>query len=219
MDVSQALPQRRSVRAFLAQAPSAALVRQLLEDAAGAPSGGNMQPWRVIALTGEPLAQVLQTAAASNPQEDGNCQSYPPNLWEPYRSRRFANGEALYRTLDIPREDKAGRLQQLAKNTQFFGAPVGMFVCIDQRMGRPQWMDIGIYLQSLMLRATELGLATCAQGFWRKYTETLCELLQLPQHYTIACGVALGYEDTTAPINSLMAGRAPFEEWATMRGF
>lgn len=219
MDVSQALPQRRSVRAFLPQAPSAALVQQLLEDAAGAPSGGNMQPWRVIALTGQPLAQVLQTATASHPQEDSNSQSYPPNLWEPYRSRRFANGEALYRTLDIAREDKAGRLQQLAKNTQFFGAPVGFFVCIDERMGRPQWMDIGIYLQSLMLRATELGLATCAQGFWRKYTETLRELLLLPQPYTIACGVALGYEDTTAPINGLMAGRAPFEEWATMRGF
>lgn len=219
MDVSQALQQRHSVRAFLPQAPSAALVHELLEHAAGAPSGGNMQPWRVIALTGESLAQVLQAATQSNPQEAGNSQSYPPNLWEPYRSRRFANGEALYRTLGIPREDKAGRLQQLAKNTQFFGAPVGIFICIDERMGQPQWMDIGIYLQSLMLCATERGLASCAQGFWRKYTETLRELLQLPQPYTIACGLALGYEDTTAPINTLAAGRAPLDEWATLRGF
>ncbi|SER47181.1 nitroreductase [Giesbergeria anulus] len=219
MDISQALQQRRSVRAFLPQAPSAVLVHEILESAACAASGGNLQPWRVIALTGDSLAQVLQAASESNPQEYAHSMSYPANLWEPYRSRRFANGEALYRTLDIPREDKAARLQQLAKNAQFFGAPVGIFVCIDERMGDPQWMDVGLYLQSLMLQATANGLATCAQGFWRKYTETLREPLALPQPYTIACGVALGYEDTTAPINTLVSGRAPFEEWATMRGF
>ncbi|GAB3362475.1 MULTISPECIES: nitroreductase [Giesbergeria] len=219
MDVSQALQQRRSVRAFLPQTPSALLVRTVLERAACAASGGNLQPWRVVALTGEALAQVLQAAAQSNPQEYANSLSYPPNLWEPYRTRRFANGEDLYRTLGIPREDKAARLQQLAKNAQFFGAPVGIFICIDERMGLPQWMDVGIYLQSLMLQATESGLATCAQGFWRKYTEVLREPLALPQPYTIACGVALGYEDTAAPINALEAGRAPFDEWAVMRGF
>ena len=219
MDVSQALQQRRSVRAFLPQAPNPAVVREIVERAACAASGGNLQPWRVIALTGEPLAQVLQAANESNPEEYANSMAYPPNLWEPYRSRRFANGEALYRTLNIPREDKAGRLRQLAKNAQFFGAPVGIFICIDERMGEPQWMDVGIYMQSLMLQATEQGLATCAQGFWRKYTEVLRQPLGLPQPYTIACGIALGYEDQNAPINSLVAGRAPFEEWATMRGF
>ena len=155
MDVTQALRQRRSVRAFLPDAPPAALVQTLLQEAAQAASGGNLQPWRVVALTGEPLRQVLAAVATAPAEDAPTNQSYPPSLWEPYRTRRFANGEDLYRTLGIPREDKAARLEQLAKNAEFFGAPVGIFVCVDERMGLPQWADLGIYLQSLMLLATE----------------------------------------------------------------
>lgn len=219
MDVFQALQQRRSVRAFLPQVPSADTVRALIEGAAYAASGGNMQPWRVVALTGEPLAQAIDLAAKAQPQEHPERLSYPENLWEPYRTRRFTNGEDLYRSIGVAREDKISRLAQLAKNTTFFGAPVGLFVLIDERMNRPQWADLGIYLQSLMLLAVERGLATCAQGFWRRYEHALAEHLQMPAPYCIAFGIALGYEDTSAPINSLRAGRAPLEEWAQLRGF
>lgn len=219
MDVFQALQQRRSVRAFLPQVPSADTVRALMEGAASAASGGNMQPWRVVALTGEPLAQAIALAAQAQPQEHPERLSYPENLWEPYRSRRFDNGEALYQSIGAAREDKVSRLVQLAKNTTFFGAPVGLFVLIDERMSQPQWVDLGIYLQSLMLLAVEQGLATCAQGFWRRYEHALTEHLQIPKPYCIAFGVALGYEDTTAPINTLRANRAPLEEWAQLRGF
>jgi nitroreductase len=220
MDVSQALRARRSVRAFTAQVPSTSLVQQLLQDAALAASGGNLQPWRVVAITGQPLADLLAQVRAqsqSAPQED--VASYPPSLWEPYRTRRFVNGEELYRCIGIPREDKAGRLQQLAKNAQLFGAPVGVFVFIDARMGQPQWLDVGIYLQSLMLRAAEEGLATCAQGFWRRYTPLLRAQLQIPEPYTLACAVALGYEDVQAPINALRTERAEFAEWGQLQGF
>lgn len=219
MNVIDALQKRHSVRAFLERAPSEALVRELLEGAARAASGGNLQPWRVLALTGEPLAQAIAVAAQLEPEEYANNLSYPPNLWEPYRTRRFANGEDLYRSVNIPRENKAARLEQLAKNGQFFGAPVGLFVCVDERMGMPQWADLGIYLQSLMLLAVENGLATCAQGYWRRYGRALAAHLQLPENYGIAFGVALGYEDTAAPINTMQASRAPFDEWAQLRGF
>lgn len=216
MKVTQALHARRSVRAFLPDVPPAALVQTILEDAAQAASGGNLQPWRVVALTGEPLQELLQTVAQT-PGEDK--QSYPPGLWEPYRTRRFANGEDLYRSIGIPREDKAGRLEQLAKNAEFFGAPVGIFVCVDERMGLPQWADLGIYLQSLMLLAVEHGLATCAQGFWRRYDDALQPQLGLPEPYRVAFGVALGYEDTHAPINTLRSTRASWAEWGELRGF
>ena len=219
MDVFHALQQRRSVRAFLPQAPSADTVRALMEGAARAASGCNLQPWRVLALTGEPLAQTLQAVAQAQPEAYANSLSYPPDLWEPYRTRRFANGEDLYRSIGIPRDDKAARLEQLGKNAEFFGAPVGLFICVDQRMGLPQWMDLGIYLQSLMLLAVENGLATCAQGFWRRYDGALAAHLGLPANYSVAVGVALGFEDTQAPINTLQASRAPFEEWAELRGF
>ena len=219
MDVSHALRARRSVRAFLPAVPPGALVQTLLQEAAQAASGGNLQPWRVVALTGEPLRALLAAVAQSQPGEDESLQSYPPNLWEPYRTRRFANGEDLYRTLGIPREDKAGRLKQLAKNAEFFGAPVGIFVCVDERMGMPQWADLGIYLQSLMLLAVQHGLATCAQGFWRRYTAAVQQQLDLPEGYRVAVGVALGHEDTAAPINTLRTPRAPWAEWGQLRGF
>lgn len=218
MDVSQALRQRRSVRAFTPQVPPAALVQQLLQDAARAASGGNLQPWRVVALTGQPLAELLAQVQAQTDLPEG-VPSYPPSLWEPYRTRRFVNGEELYRCIGLAREDKAGRLQQLAKNARLFGAPVGVFVFIDARMGQSQWLDCGIYLQALMLRATEEGLATCAQGFWRRYTPLLREQLQIPESYTLACAVALGYEDVQAPINALRTERAAFAEWGQLQGF
>ena len=178
-----------------------------------------MQPWRVAALTGDALQAMLADVAKTPGEENPAYLSYPPNLWEPYRTRRFANGEDLYRSIGIPREDKAGRLQQLAKNAELFGAPVGIFVCVDERMGQPQWADLGIYLQSLMLLAVQHGLATCAQGFWRRYAGTLQQQLGLPEPYRVAFGVALGYEDAAAPINTLRSSRAPWAEWGEMRGF
>ncbi|HQQ70201.1 MAG TPA: nitroreductase [Alicycliphilus sp.] len=219
MDVIQALRQRRSVRAFLPKAPPAALVQTLLQEAAQAASGGNLQPWRVLALTGQPLQQLLTAMSETRTEGVPANQSYPPDLWEPYRTRRFANGEDLYRSIGIPREDKAGRLEQLARNAEFFGAPVGIFVCVDERMGLPQWADLGIYLQSLMLLAVQHGLATCAQGFWRRYGGVLQPLLGQPEPYRVAFGVALGYEDEAAPINALRSTRAPWADWGELRGF
>ena len=219
MDVTQALRQRRSVRAFLPDAPPAAVVQTILQEAAQAASGGNLQPWRVLALTGKPLQQLLAGVATVRAEEDPAKLSYPPSLWEPYRTRRFANGEDLYRAIGIPREDKAARLEQLARNAEFFGAPVGIFVCVDERMGLPQWADLGIYLQSLMLLAVRHGLATCAQGFWRRYAGALQPLLGQPEPYRVACGVALGYEDEAAPINALRSTRAPWADWGELRGF
>lgn len=220
MNVTQAMKERRSVRSFLPKAPPALEVRSLIADAAQAASGGNLQPWRVVALAGDALQELTDAIASAQPlPEGGNNYTYPPNLWEPYRSRRFKNGEDLYKTIEIPREDKTARLEQLAKNGRFFDAPVGLLVFADERMGYAQWVDLGIYLQSLMLLATERGLATCAQGYWRRYGDTVERVLKAPEPYKVAYGIALGYEDLAAPINTLRAERAPFGDWAQMRGF
>ena len=221
MNVSQAMQERRSVRAFLPRVPSSQDVQSLIADAAKAASGGNLQPWRVIALTGEPLAQLTSAVSTAQPMEDNVVphMAYPPSLWEPYRTRRFKNGEDLYKTIDIPREDKAARLEQMAKNGLFFGAPVGVIMLVDERMGYAQWVDLGIYLQSFMLLATERGMATCAQGYWRRFRDTVEQQLDVPESYRVAYGIALGYEDTNAPINNLRADRAEFNDWAQVRGF
>jgi nitroreductase len=156
MNVEQAMQQRHSVRAFLPRTVDAALVRDLLAQAGQAASGGNLQPWRVIALTGDSLQALRQAMPAATPNSDA-ALVYPAQLWEPYRSRRFDNGEDLYRSMGMGREDRSGRLQQLARNTHMFGAPVGVFVAVESRMLHAQWVDLGIYLQSLMLLATGKG--------------------------------------------------------------
>ena len=219
MNVEDALHARRSVRAFLPRVPEAAVVRSMLHSAARAASGGNLQPWRVTALTGTPLAHLLAAVADAAPEDGPTATSYPPSLWEPYRSRRFENGEDLYRTLGIERGDKPARLEQLGRNGQFFGAPVGIFVSVDERMGLAQGADLGIYLQSLMLLAVEQGLATCAQGYWRRFGATVATQLALPEGYLVAFGVALGWEDMEAPINRLRATRAEPGEWLDLQGF
>lgn len=219
MKVSDAIAARRSVRAFRPDAVPGAVVREILEKAARAPSGGNLQPWRVHALAGAPLADLLAQVAAGPPQAAPEYAVYPPDLWEPYRSRRFANAEQLYATLGIPREDKPARLRQMARNAQFFGAPVGIFLSIDRAMGAPQWSDLGCYLQNVMLLAVEHGLATCPQEYWAFCSEPVKAFLGLSAEQTLFAGIALGFEDTQAAINQWRSERAAFDEFAQMRGF
>jgi nitroreductase len=209
------------VRAFKPDPVPGAIVREILEIAHRAPSGGNLQPWRVHALAGEPLAELKAKAAAAmaGGGETPEYDVYPPNLWDPFRTRRFVCGEDLYATIGIPREDRAGRLRQLARNVELFGAPVGLFFSLDRKLGPPQWADVGMYMQTVMLLATERGLDTCAQEFWARVPNTVGEVLGLPEDHMLFSGMALGWRDETAPINTLRTQRDPFEAFAEMRGF
>ena len=219
MDVTEAVGRRVSIRAFKPDAPPAATVREILELAARAPSGGNLQPWRVWALAGDALDELKARAAANPFGEEAEYDVYPPNLWDPFRTRRFQNGEDLYASIGIPREDKPARLRQLAKNGELFGAPVGLFFCLDRKLGPPQWADLGMYMQTVMLLAVERGLDTCPQEYWARYPKTLAALLGLPDDHMLFSGMALGYRDEAHPINSLQAARDEFELWGELRGF
>ena len=219
MNVTDAVAARISIRAFKPDPVPGPLVREILEAAARAPSGGNLQPWRVYALAGAPL-DALKAAVAANPMgEPPEYDVYPPNLWDPLRTRRFECGEDLYATIGVPREDKPARLRQLAKNGELFGAPVGLFFCIDRRCGPPQWSDVGMYMQTVMLLATERGLDTCAQEYWARYPKTVARAVGLPDDHMLFSGMALGWRDPDAPINTLRPRRDPFEAWGEMNGF
>jgi nitroreductase len=219
MKVSEACQARISVRAFRTEPVPGGLVREILELAhRGAASGGNLQPWRVYALTGEPLAAIKRDVAG-RPPEEAEYETYPPSLWDPFRRRRYECGEDLYATLGIAREDKPARLQQVARNAEFFGAPVGLFFCIDRSLGQPQWADLGMYMQTVMLLAVERGLDTCSQAFWGNYPKTVARGLALPDDHMVFAGMAMGYRDPEHPINTLRTRREPFEAFADMRGF
>lgn len=219
MNVSEAVERRVSIRAFLDRPVAGEVVKDILVRAARAPSGGNLQPWRVYALAGQPLADFKAIVAANAFGEAPEYEVYPPNLWEPFRTRRFQNGEDLYATLGIPREDKPARLRQLARNGEFFGAPVGIFFCLDRKLGPPQWADLGMYMQNVMLLATERGLDTCPQEYWARYPQTVAKFLNLPADHMVFSGMALGHRDPDAPINTLVASREPFKAWGEMAGF
>ena len=139
---------------------------------------------------------------------------YPPELKEPYRSRRHKNGEDLYRLIGILREDKAARHRQFAQNYNFFGAPVGMFFFLDRIMGPPQWSDLGMLIQNIMLLAREQGLETCPQESWAIWHKEVAEFLGVDPSLMLFCGLALGYGDTAAPINRLRTDRAASDEFA-----
>lgn len=222
MDVCDAVYARISTRAFLPDDIPEADIRSLLEDAQRAPSGGNLQPWRVHVVSGAARQRVIDAVAAriaEAPFEDeGHIRVYPEKLAEPWRTRRFELGEAMYELLGVPREDKAGRLAWLAKNFEFFGAPVGLFFTLDKRFDRGAWAHLGIYMQTICLLAEERGLATCMQEAWSTRARTVEERLSVPDTEELYCGMALGRADPDAPVNRLRAARAPLEEVVTFHG-
>jgi len=226
LSVSAAIRQRISVRKFLPTPVSETQVRELLDTARWSPSGGNLQPWKVIAVAGAEREAVialgrgvLAAAGGGAPREQGTDLVYPPNLWEPYRSRRYQVGEDMYAMMGIPREDRAARLAHVARNFEFFGAPVGLFFVIDQRMGRGQWAHLGMFMQSLALAALEQGFGTCMQEFWGTIRDTLHGHFALPETDLIYCAMSLGVADPAAPVNRLRSARAAVDEFASLRGF
>ena len=223
MKLSDAVDQRMSVRAFTPERPPRSVVEDILRRAARAPSGGNLQPWRVHVLTGQPLSALLADVAGilADParRETPEYDVYPKDLWDPLRSRRFQAGEDLYATLGVPREDRAGRLTQFANNFRLFGAPVGLFFILDRRVGPPQWSDMGMLMQTVMLLAVEAGLDTCAQEAWSQFPRTIARHLDLGEHEMLFSGMALGYRDATHPINSLRTRREALEDFTVIRGY
>ena len=223
LTVTEALTRRISTREFRPQPLAKKLVHEILDVARWAPSGGNLQPWRVIAVAGAERAAVIELArrihAAEGPDESTERPVYPPNLWEPYRTRRYKVGEDLYALLRIPRSDRAGRLAQFARNYGMFGAPVELFFVIDERMGHGQWAHLGMFMQSIALAAVEQGLATCMQEAWARVRETLAAHFKLAPQEMIYCGMALGQADESAPVNTLRSDRASLDEIVEFDGF
>lgn len=210
---------RISTRAFLETPVPETEIREILEIAKFAPSGGNLQPWKIHVVTGGARARVIaavKKSIAENPfANESDLKVYPESLWEPYRSRRFAVGEDMYALLGVPRDDKMARIAHLQKNFEFFGAPAGLFFTLDRRFDKGQWAHLGMLMQSIALAAEERGLATCMQEAWTTRARTVSEVLGVPDTEQLYCGMALGFPDPSAPVNKLRSARAPLDEFVT----
>ncbi|TAI65593.1 nitroreductase [Bradyrhizobium sp. Leo170] len=224
MSVIELLRRRRSVRGFLPKPVSKELIVELLHAAARSPSGTNMQPWRVYVLMGPAKDRLIREVLAKREQEPfrekppkpfGEYDYNPEPLFEPYLSRRRTVGFGLYHLLGVARGDRAASWAIAGRNFEFFGAPVGLIFTIDRSLQHGSWLDYGIFLQSLMLAASDVGLDTCAQAAWRHYHDIIRPLCKVPDNEIVVCGMSLGYGDRDAPANGLVTEREPVENFAT----
>lgn len=215
--VDAAMNGRHSARAFLSREVPRALVEEIIAVAARAPSGTNIQPWRVHVLTGATRQALVDRVCAAYDAGDRSHQAeygyYPREFFEPYLARRRKVGWDLYGLLGIAKGDAAAMKAQHRRNFEFFGAPVGLIFSIDRRMGQGSWLDYGMFLQNLMLAARARGLDTCPQAAWTDYHRVVGELLGFGPQEQLVCGMALGYEDRQAVENTLVTERAALSEF------
>jgi nitroreductase len=190
------------------------LIKEILIKASRSPSGGNLQPWKIFVLNGKTMKDFLEFQKNWLSPEEPGYDIYPPNLKEPYRTSRYELGEQMYSILEISRDNKEGRLQQVMKNFIFFNAPAALFCFVDKTMGPPQWSDLGMFLQTFMLLAEEAGLNTCAQEAWSMKSESVSKFVNANDSDMLFCGLALGYKDPDSPINALKSERRSIEDWA-----
>ena len=214
--VDEAILSRRSVRAFLPDPVGEATLREILDVASRAPSGTNMQPWRVYVATGETkdlLSRAILDSGLRAEKARGEYKYYPDKFFEPYHARRRAVGYALYGHIGIGKRDVDQMRAQHDRNFVFFDAPVGMIFTIDRRLNQGSWIDYGMFLQNIMIAARARGLHTCPQAAFAPSHRQIRPVLGIPDEEIVVCGMALGYEDVTKPENDLRTDRAPLEEW------
>ncbi|MEO1694030.1 MAG: nitroreductase [Pseudomonadota bacterium] len=221
--VSEALLTRRSVRGFLSDPVPRDTVEHILRTAARAPSGSNIQPWHVVAVTGnvrDEVAAAVRHAATTDAEAHTAQYVYYPQTWRaPYIDRRRATGWGLYGTLGIEKGDKARMAAQHMRNFDLFDAPVGLFITMDRDMETGSWLDTGTFVQSIMIAARAHGLDTCPQQAWSRYWRVIFPLLDIADDQILVCGMALGRADPHAPANDFWTEREPLASYARLEGF
>ena len=217
--VDEVMKGRYSCRAFLPAPVPKDVLKDILSIASRAPSGTNIQPWKVWVLTGETKRRVSERLLATfdDPEEVSThsepYQYYPKKWVEPYIDRRRKVGLGLYSLLGIQKGDALRMHEQHARNYKFFDAPVGLIFTVDTIMEQGSWLDYGMFLQNIMLAAKARGLDTCPQAALIQFHRVIREELEIPDSESVICGMSLGYADPDAIENALRTERAPLDEW------
>ncbi|MDD4885119.1 nitroreductase [Sulfuricurvum sp.] len=221
MNVFEALKSRKSVRAFLSKAVEKEKIEMILNSAKHAPSGVNMQPWKVCVVSGKTKNDIetkIIDAFESGIKPNMDYRYYPLEWNEPYKSRRKETGLLMYQTLKIAKEDKEKQQEQWKANYRAFDAPVVLYFFIESSLEKGSWLDYGMFLQSVMLSAAQLGLGSCTQAALAEYPDIVRKELNIKEEQILLCGMALGYEDTNAIINSYRTERIDVEKFTQFYG-
>ncbi len=225
-DINQAAPDvfaaahtRRSIRAYKSDPVPPQTLRDIVELGRHAPSGSNIQPWRVHVLTGASLRRVggaIQSAFLhEEPGHKRDYDYYTDPVFEPYLKRRRECGWGLYGILGIGRGDHEKSKAYRTSNYTFFGAPAGLIFTIERKLEKGSWLDYGMFLQTLMLAARARGLHTCAEASIASYPDVVRRELGLSNDWVVICGMAMGYADTAAVVNTFQPSRITLAEYAS----
>ncbi len=221
LDAFEAIATRRSVRGFLPTPVPEETVRRILAVASRAPSATNTQPWRVYVLTGAARQGLVDEITAAHDRHDPAAMEYKyyPEAWRsPYIERRRKVGFDLYALMGVARGDKAAMHAAHGRNFTFFGAPVGMIFTLDRDLGLGSFLDLGMFLENIMVAARALGLDTCPQAAFASHHAIIRRRLALPDAAMVICGMSLGHADPAAPANALETEREPVDAFATFLG-
>lgn len=222
MDALDIIKGRQSIRAYLSTAVKLDDIQVILETARFSPSGVNTQPWQVVVVTKNYIEQIgtaIIEAREKKIPENPDYHYYPTQWIEPYKSRRKACGLALYSAVNITLEETEKRKAQWYRNYYFFGAPVGLLFFLDKSLEKGSWVDMGLFIQNVMLAARALGLETCPQAALAEYPDIVRNIVGITNEKSLICGMALGYADHQAPINQYRTEREPVSSFTKFLGF
>ena len=218
MNLNELIKSRYSVRNFTDDSVDIKTIREILEISSNAPSGGNIQPWKVYVVTGKTKEKLIKKALSNfdnGVQEKIEYDIYPRPLDEEYKRRRSECARDMYTALSIKQDDTELRLSQIKENFKFFGAPVGMIVTIDKAFAENGWGHVGMFIQNICLSAVDNDMGTCLQESWSIYPETVKDVLNIPDNEVVWCGIALGYPNKDHPINNYRTSRESIEKFVT----
>ena len=222
--VDDIIRERRSIRAFRGDPVDKALVLSILDVAARAPSGTNMQPWRAYVLEGrikDTLSERLLSAHETHSSgfSQAEYQYYPDPFFEPYLARRRKVGFDLYGALGIAKGERDKMSRQHGRNFLFFGAPVGLIFTIHRDLKIGSWLDYGMFLENIMIAARGHGLETCVQAAFAPFHGIIRDVLPISDEEVVVCGMSLGYADLEAPENRFPVERMSAAEFSTFLGW
>ena len=218
--VTEAVMSRRSIRAFSDKPVPLEILQQVMETARWTPSGCNFQPWEGAILTGEPLRQLQEKMKVTPPQDPKEYSWSDPEVIPECLARLQQVGADMYAALQVERGDKEGRADFMARNIVSFDAPAVLMVYFPRVMGAPQWSDVGMWLQTIMLLLREQGLDSCPQEFLSMYAKLIKDFLSVSDEtHIFFCGIAIGYQDEEDPVNHFDRKREPVASKVKFLGF
>ena len=218
MNLKDIIKSRYSVRSFTKKNVDIEIIKEILQISKCAPSGGNIQPWKVYVVTGNAKEKLIERALSNydnGVQEKIEYEIYPNPLDEEYKKRRSECAKDMYAALSIEQDDIESRLTQIRENFKFFGAPVGMIITIDKAFAVNGWGHVGMFIQNICLSAIDNDMGTCLQESWSIYPETVKDVLNIPDNEVVWCGIALGYPNLGHPINNYRTSRESIDKFVT----